>query len=149
MFLKSHLFYFVLWAKAYGFYLRARAVNSDYILSVLQTVKFVFCLQIHALAECTMNSKFSILHSAPAAEYARSVRLLFLGQIHFSSSKIQQASIALKSMARSCVRHEGGFRFESQLWDFFVMSVLFFPKLSFFKVFFSRFYLFCNTCLVL
>ena len=42
-------------------------MNSDYILNVLETVKFVFCLQIHALAECTMNSKFSILHSAPAA----------------------------------------------------------------------------------
>ena len=39
-------------------------MNSDYILNVLETVKFVFCLQIHALAECTMNSKFSILHSA-------------------------------------------------------------------------------------
>ena len=25
---------------------------------------FVFCFQIHALAYCTMNSKFSILHSA-------------------------------------------------------------------------------------
>ena len=37
-------------------------MNSDYILNVLETVKFVFCLQIHALAECTMNSKF--LHSA-------------------------------------------------------------------------------------
>ena len=33
-------------------------MNSDYILNVLETVKFVFCLQIHALAECTMNSKF-------------------------------------------------------------------------------------------
>ena len=36
-------------------------------INVLETVKFVFCLQIHALAECTMNSKFSILHSAPPA----------------------------------------------------------------------------------
>ena len=67
MFLKSDLFYFVLVAKAYGFCLRARPVNSDHILNVLETVKFVFCLQIHALAECTMNSKFCILHSAPAA----------------------------------------------------------------------------------
>ena len=40
-------------------------MNSDYILNVLETV--VFCLPIHALAECTMNEKFSILHSAPAA----------------------------------------------------------------------------------
>ena len=47
--------------------LRARPVNSDYILNVLETVKFVFCLQIHALAECTMNSKFCVLHLAPAA----------------------------------------------------------------------------------
>ena len=39
-------------------------MNSDYVLNVLETVKFVVCLQIHALAECTMNSKFSILHSA-------------------------------------------------------------------------------------
>ena len=39
-------------------------MNSDYILNVLETVKFVFCLQIHALAECTMNSKFCILHLA-------------------------------------------------------------------------------------
>ena len=67
MFLKSDLFYFVLAAKTYGFCLRARPVNSDHILNVLGTVKFVFCLQIHALAECTMNSKFCILHSAPAA----------------------------------------------------------------------------------
>ena len=68
MFFKLHLiFYFVLFAKAYGFCLRAQAVNSDFILNVLETVKFVFCLQIHALAKCTMNSKFCILHSAPAA----------------------------------------------------------------------------------
>ena len=67
MFLKSDLFYFVLVAKAYGFCLRARPVNSDHILNVLETVKFVFCLQIHTLAECTMNSNFCILHSAPAA----------------------------------------------------------------------------------
>ena len=39
-------------------------MNSDYILNVLETVKFVFCLQIHTLAECTMNSKFCILHPA-------------------------------------------------------------------------------------
>ena len=69
MFLKSDLFYFVLVAKAYGFCLRARPVNSDYILNVLETVKFVFCLQIHALAESTMNSKFCILHSASAASF--------------------------------------------------------------------------------
>ena len=41
-----------------------QAVNSDYILNGLETVKFVFCLQIYALADRTMNSKFSILHSA-------------------------------------------------------------------------------------
>ena len=56
MFLKSDLFYFVLVAKAYGFCLRARPVNSDHILNVLETVKFVFCLRIHALAECTMKN---------------------------------------------------------------------------------------------
>ena len=67
MFLKSDLFYFVLVAKAYGFCLQARAVNSDHLLNVLETVKFVFCLQIHALAECTMNSKFCILHEAAGA----------------------------------------------------------------------------------
>ena len=60
MFLKSDLLYFVLVAKAYGFCLRARPVNSDHISNVLETVKFVFCLQIHALAECTMNSKFFV-----------------------------------------------------------------------------------------
>ena len=64
---KLHFVYFVLFSKAYGFCLRAQAVNSDFILNVLETVKFVFCLQIHALAKCTMNSKFCILHSAPAA----------------------------------------------------------------------------------
>ena len=64
MFLKSDLFYFVLVAKAYGFCLRARPVNSDHILNVLETVKFVFCLQIHSLAECTMNS--FIVHLARA-----------------------------------------------------------------------------------
>ena len=67
MFFKLHFVYFVLFAKAYGFCLRAQAVNSDFILNVLETVKFVFCLQIHALAKCAMNSKFCILHSAPAA----------------------------------------------------------------------------------
>ena len=70
MFLKSDLFYFVLVAKAYGFCLRARPVNSDHILNVLETVKFVFCLQIHALAECTMNSKFCILHEAAGADFS-------------------------------------------------------------------------------
>ena len=42
-------------------------MNSDYIVNMLETVKFVFCLQIHALAECTMNSQFCILHLTPAA----------------------------------------------------------------------------------
>ena len=71
MFLKSDLFYFVLVTKAYGFCLRARPVNSDHISNVVETVKFVFCLQIHALAECTMSSKFCKLHSArrPRAVY--------------------------------------------------------------------------------
>ena len=41
--------------------------TSHFILNVLETVKFVFCLQIHALAKRTMNSKFCTLHSAPAA----------------------------------------------------------------------------------
>ena len=58
MFLKSDLFYFVLVAKAYGYCLRARPVNSDHILNVLETAKFVLCLQIHALAECTMTKFF-------------------------------------------------------------------------------------------
>ena len=55
------LFCFV--AKAYGFCLQAQAVNSDFILNVLETVKFVFFLQIHALAKCIMNSKFCILRA--------------------------------------------------------------------------------------
>ena len=38
MLLKSDLFYFVLVGKAYGFCLRARPVNSDHILNVLETV---------------------------------------------------------------------------------------------------------------
>ena len=67
MLLKSDLFYFVLVAKAYGFCLQAQPVNSNHILNVLETVKFVLCLQIHALAECTMNSKFCILHKATGA----------------------------------------------------------------------------------
>ena len=74
MFLKSHLFYFVLVAKAYSFCLRARPVNPDHILHVLETVKFVFCLQIHALAECTMNSKFCILHEAHFSFIVHSAR---------------------------------------------------------------------------
>ena len=34
---------------------------------------FVFCFQIHALAYCTMNSKFSILHSASLSASLRAV----------------------------------------------------------------------------
>ena len=37
-------------------------MNSDFILNVLETVKFVFCLQIHALAKCIMNEKFCIYY---------------------------------------------------------------------------------------
>ena len=40
-------------------------MNSDWILKELETVSLVFYLQIHALASRTMNSKFSILLSAP------------------------------------------------------------------------------------
>ena len=69
MFFKLHFFYFVLFAKSYGFCLRAQAVNSDFILNVLETVKFVFCLKIHALAKCTINSKFCILPRRPRAVY--------------------------------------------------------------------------------
>ena len=50
-------------------------MNSDYILNVLETVKFVFCLQIHALAECTMNSKFCILHIVYCSLYIQLVRV--------------------------------------------------------------------------
>ena len=39
-------------------------MNSDCIVNVLETVKFVFCLQIHALAERTLNSKFCIMYEA-------------------------------------------------------------------------------------
>ena len=60
-------------------------MNSDYILNVLETVKFVFCLQIHALTEGTMNSKFCMLHSAPA-----------------SSCSIQNFSFIVHS-ARACI----------------------------------------------
>ena len=44
-------------------------MSSDFILNVLETVKFVFCLLIHALAvaKYTMNSKFCIFHSGKAA----------------------------------------------------------------------------------
>ena len=50
-------------------------MNSDYILNVLETVKFVFWLQIHALVKCTMNEKFCILHEAAGAEYIQLVRV--------------------------------------------------------------------------
>ena len=56
MFLKLDLFYFVLVAEAYGFCLRARAVNSDHILNVLETVKFV----------CSIQNFSFIVHSARA-----------------------------------------------------------------------------------
>ena len=78
MFLKSDLFYFVLVAKAYGFCLRARPVNSDHILNVLETVKFVFCLQIHAFGECTMNEKFCILHEAAGAVHCTFSSCMYL-----------------------------------------------------------------------
>ena len=63
-------------------------MNSDFILNVLETVKFVFCLQIHALAKYTMNSKFCILHSAKAA-----------------SCSIQNFSFIVHS-ARACIRKQ-------------------------------------------
>ena len=96
MFLKSDLFYFVLVAKAYGFCLRARPVNSDHILNVLETVKFVFCSQIHALAECTMNSKFCKLHSAPAASCS------ILHSAPAASCSMQNFSFIVHS-ARACI----------------------------------------------
>ena len=48
-------------------------MNSDYILNVLETVKFVFCLQIHARAEYTMNEKFCLLQEVAGAESLTSV----------------------------------------------------------------------------
>ena len=44
-------------------------MTSELRLSIkcVRLLSSFFCLQIHALAECTMNSKFCILHSAPAA----------------------------------------------------------------------------------
>ena len=57
-----------------------QAVNSDHILKVLETGMFVFCLQIHALADRTMNSKFSILHSAAPRVGLKVSRSLF-GQL--------------------------------------------------------------------
>ena len=54
-----------------------QAENSDYILNGLETVKFVFCLQIYALADRTINSKFSILHSAsPRAVFSCTISLV-------------------------------------------------------------------------
>ena len=52
-------------------------MNSDHILNVLETVKFVFCVKIHALAECTMNSKFCILHEAAGGDTKSFVHCTF------------------------------------------------------------------------
>ena len=43
-----------------GYKSRDNAPLRDYLR--FESVTFVFCLQIHARAECTMNEKFSILH---------------------------------------------------------------------------------------
>ena len=50
-------------AKTSGFCLRAQAVNSDFMLDRLATVKFEFCLLVDAFAKCT-KCKFSIPHLA-------------------------------------------------------------------------------------
>ena len=60
MFFKSNLFYFVLQAKGYSFCLQAQPVLSDYILNVLETVKFVFCLHNTR----TMYNELKILYTA-------------------------------------------------------------------------------------
>jgi hypothetical protein len=71
------LFYFVGKEPASSACICVQAVNSDYILNVLETAKFVFCLQIYALADRTMNSKFSILHSASPRAVLKISRSLY------------------------------------------------------------------------
>ena len=91
--------------------------------------------------ELFRNRRRSVASSLSVSSINQHVCLLRLNT--FLNSEIQRASIAQKSMARSCVRHAGSCRFESQLSHFFVMSVLFFLifffKSCFFKVFFQDF----------
>ena len=82
--------------------LRARPVNSDYILNVLETVKFVFCLQMHALAECIMNSKFCILHSAPAASCSIQ-NFSFIVPGRYKTQRVYSALIVHSAHACICI----------------------------------------------
>ena len=66
MFFKLHFVYFVLFAKAYGFCLRAQAVNSDFILNVLETVKFVFCFLGQSVKEKTKHYNDKTREDLPA-----------------------------------------------------------------------------------
>ena len=73
------LFCFVLFTK--GLQYLQQAVNSDFNKWV-RDFKFVFSLQIYALADCTMNSKFSILHSALPRSVLKISRSLYSQLVH-------------------------------------------------------------------
>ena len=47
----------------------------------------MFCLQIHALAYCTMNEKFSILHEAKVGAILKNSRSLYSKQVRVFENK--------------------------------------------------------------
>ncbi len=67
----------------------ARSLSSELRLYIewVRDFKFVFRLQIHALADCTMNSKFSILHSALPRSVLKISRSLYSQLVHVFVNK--------------------------------------------------------------
>ena len=62
---------------------------------------FVFCFQIHALAYCTMKSKFSILHSASLRAVLKISSSLYSKQVRVFENKIlTTVSLTIRPVAR-------------------------------------------------
>ena len=55
----------------------------------------MFCFQIHALAYCTMNEKFSILHEAKLSAVLKISRLLYSKQVRVFENKTRTKSLTL------------------------------------------------------
>ena len=55
----------------------------------------MFCFQIHALAYCTMNSKFSILHEAKLSAVLKISSSLYSKQVRVFENKTRTNSLSL------------------------------------------------------
>ena len=72
--------------------------------------RFVFCFQIHGLAYCTMNKKFSILHEAKLSAVLKISRSLYSKRVRVFENKTLTTVSFFTIIEKRCIEHETHYR---------------------------------------